>query len=309
MWLNVLLIGICSCFSLAEGFIEGLYCGQRDCYEVLGVLRDASKLEIARAYRTLAKKYHPDRHKTEEAKTKASEQFTLLATAYEVLKDDDSRKDYDYMLENPDEIYRHYYRYYRRKMAPKVDVRIVIAATIAIISIIQYLAAKSRHKSAIDYLLTVPKYRLKELIKEEEESVLKQILERNVDVRGGYSRPSIKDVLAIQIVLFPITISSYIYWNIKWIWRFNIKKEEYGEEEKLYLIKKLIGCSATQWDAIEENEKKDYLRNELWKKEKFQVWKQQKEDELKSKLAETARYKSYRRYMRNHGPGQLTFED
>ncbi|XP_067137898.1 dnaJ homolog subfamily C member 25 homolog [Centruroides vittatus] len=300
------------------------------CFSI-GVLRDASKLEIARAYRTLAKKYHPDRHKTEEAKTKASEQFTLLATAYEVLKDDDSRKDYDYMLENPDEIYRHYYRYYRRKMAPKVDVRIVIAATIAIISIIQYLAAKSRHKSAIDYLLTVPKYRLKameiakeenllptgrkrnrkpkELIKEEEESVLKQILERNVDVRGGYSRPSIKDVLAIQIVLFPITISSYIYWNIKWIWRFNIKKEEYGEEEKLYLIKRLIGCSATQWDAIEENEKKDYLRNELWKKEKFQAWKQQKEDELKSKLAETARYKSYRRYMRNHGPGQLTFED
>lgn len=297
----------------------------------MGIPRDASKTEIARSYRMLAKKYHPDRHKTEEAKKMASEQFTLLATAYEVLKDDDSRKDYDYMLENPDEIYRHYYRYYRRKMAPKVDVRIVIIATIAVISIIQYLAAKSRHKSAIEYLLTVPKYRLKaleiakeenllptgkkrtrkpkELIKEEEESVLKQILERNVDVRGGYSRPSFKDVLAIQIVLFPFTLISYLHWNIKWIWRFNIKKEEYGEEEKLYLIKKHIGCSSTQWDAIEESDKKDYIKCELWKKEKFQIWKQQKEDELKSKLAEKARYKSYRRHMRNHGPGQLTFED
>jgi len=36
-----------------------------------------------------------------------------------------------------DEFYYNYYKYYRRRMAPKVDVRIVIVATISIISIVQ----------------------------------------------------------------------------------------------------------------------------------------------------------------------------
>jgi DnaJ family protein C protein 25 len=54
------------------------------------------------------------------------------------LKDDQARDDYNYMLDNPDEYYAHYYRYYRRRVAPKVDVRLVVIVTISIISIIQY---------------------------------------------------------------------------------------------------------------------------------------------------------------------------
>ena len=63
---------------------------------------------------------------------------------YEILKDDESRTDYDYMLDNPDEFYSHYYRYYRRRMAPKVDIRIVLAVTISIISGIQYFTSWTR---------------------------------------------------------------------------------------------------------------------------------------------------------------------
>ena len=36
-----------------------------------------------------------------------------------------------------DEVYSHYYHYYRRRVAPKVDVRIVIAVTITVISVLQ----------------------------------------------------------------------------------------------------------------------------------------------------------------------------
>lgn len=331
MLASFLVVILCTCLTFVQGFIDGLYCGQHNCYEVLGVQKDASKADIARAYRRLAKRYHPDMHKTKEAKKKASEEFTLLASAYEVLKDEESRNDYDYMLDNPDEIYRHYYRYYRRKMAPKVDARIVVAVSIAVISIVQYLASWSRYKSAIEYLSTVPKYRLKameiakeqnllpinrkknkkpkEAIKEEEESILKKIIETNIDLRGGHSRPSIVNVLAIRIVLLPVDLISYIHWNVRWLWKFTINKEDLGQEEKLYLIRKYIRCSQTQWEAIEEHEKQEYLKKELWIKDNFQVWKQQKEEEMKAKLAESARYKSYRRYMRNHGPGQLAFDE
>ena len=41
------------------------------------------------------------------------------------------------MLDATEEVYRHYYHYYRRRVAPKVDIRIVIAVTITVISVVQ----------------------------------------------------------------------------------------------------------------------------------------------------------------------------
>lgn len=53
------------------------------------------------------------------------------------VQDEDSRRDYDYMLDHPEEYYQHYYAYYRRRLTPKVDVRVVILVTICAISIFQ----------------------------------------------------------------------------------------------------------------------------------------------------------------------------
>ena len=64
------------------------------------------------------------------------------------------------MLDHPEEMWSNYYRYYRRRMAPKVDVRIVIAVTISVISAIQYYSAWANYDEAIKYLMNVPKYRI-----------------------------------------------------------------------------------------------------------------------------------------------------
>lgn len=72
--------------------MEGLYCGTEVCYDVLGVTREATKAEIARAYRQLARRYHPDRFKRGEPSSEgetmesAHSKFLLVATAYETLK-------------------------------------------------------------------------------------------------------------------------------------------------------------------------------------------------------------------------------
>lgn len=139
--------------------LEGLYCGKENCYDLLGVTRDTTKQLIGRNYRQLAKKFHPDLHKGEKAKQDAEEVFKRIARAYETLRDDESRADYNYMLDNPDEYYSHFYRYYRRRT--KVDVRLVVLATISIISIVQYFSRKQRYEEAIKYFMTVPKYRNK----------------------------------------------------------------------------------------------------------------------------------------------------
>ena len=137
-----LLYCLCFCSFLfahgAFGLIEGLYCGLENCYDVLGVTRDATPIEIKKAYRKLAREMHPDSHSGE--KDEAHANFIRVATAYETLKDEETRKEYNSMLDNPDQIYRHYYRYYRRR-APNVDVRVVLIVTITVISAIQYYAS------------------------------------------------------------------------------------------------------------------------------------------------------------------------
>ena len=57
------------------------------------------------------------------------------------------------------------------------------------------------------------------------------------------------------------------------------------------------------------DEHEDYLDQELWITENFKEWKQIKEDEMRIKMAQSGRYKQYRRYMKNHGPDRMTFDD
>jgi molecular chaperone DnaJ len=64
---------------------------KRDYYEVLGVSKSASVDEIKKAYRKLALKYHPDRGGGKEAE----EKFKEANEAYQVLGDEQKRKNYD----------------------------------------------------------------------------------------------------------------------------------------------------------------------------------------------------------------------
>lgn len=65
---------------------------KRDCYEVLGVVKQSSDEDIKKAYRSLAMKYHPDRNAGDE---EASVRFKEAAEAYEILRDPQKRQVYD----------------------------------------------------------------------------------------------------------------------------------------------------------------------------------------------------------------------
>src|SRR5437588_385949 len=63
----------------------------KDYYETLKVKKDASQEEIQKAYRKLARKFHPDVNKAADSERR----FKEIGEAYEVLKDPEKRKKYD----------------------------------------------------------------------------------------------------------------------------------------------------------------------------------------------------------------------
>ncbi len=69
---------------------------EKDYYRILGLARDASHQAVRKAYRRLAKKYHPDRNKGSEA---AEEKFKDITEANSVLGDKKKRKQYDQFRE------------------------------------------------------------------------------------------------------------------------------------------------------------------------------------------------------------------
>lgn len=331
---------LCTIIGYVRAFhgIPGLYCGMESCYDVLGANRESNRDEITKLYRNLARKWHPDRFHNKDEKASATEKFRQIATAYEILREDESRRDYNDMLDDPEHYYRHYYRYYKRVYGAKVDAHWVILGVISVISIYQYFLMYSRYNQAIDFFVSVPKYRFqaqemakqkgllpisekrsgrdssgskrnrhrsKEELREQEEVILRQVIEDNMDIRGGFAKPDIKNVLWLQIFRLPIILYNYFYWYVRWIYLFDYKGEEYGKEEKIYLISKNLGVSEEQLHINEDVD--SLLRQELWLKDKFVAWKKRKDEEIREKLAEKPGYKRLKRYMKRGGPGQLTF--
>jgi DnaJ-class molecular chaperone len=64
----------------------------KDPYEILGVAKTASEAEIKKAFRTLAKKHHPDKHAGDAA---AQKRFQEISGAYDILGDKDKRAQFD----------------------------------------------------------------------------------------------------------------------------------------------------------------------------------------------------------------------
>ncbi|VDM53851.1 unnamed protein product [Angiostrongylus costaricensis] len=314
---------------LSIGFAEELYCGLENCYDVLGINREEfDRTTVSKIYRALAKKHHPDRVKDQVAKTEAEARFRVIATAYETLKDEQTRSDYDYYLDHPEERLYNYYQYYRRKVIPKVDVRLVILGTILSISLFQYYSAKQKYAEAIAYAMTVGKFRnmainaglerkvlevdnkgkLKKNKGKNNEDIIRSIIEENMDVRGGYKKESIYDTLLWHCIKFPYTLFSCVCWYARWIIKYWIRGEEYDNDAKLYFVRKYLGLSENQFNCMADEEHQDMLAQELWIQDNFKRWKAEKDAKEQEKLVQSGRYKRYKRFMKNNA-GTISFLD
>ncbi|EPS57830.1 hypothetical protein M569_16986, partial [Genlisea aurea] len=136
---------------------SSIYCNEDDCYDLLEVSQNANASEIKKSYYKLSLKYHPDKNPDPESKKK----FVKIANAYEILKDEATREQYDYAIAHPEQVLYNAARYYHAHYGHKTDARYVLFGLLLVLSGFHYLNQWARYKEAIDKVKKTPAYRNK----------------------------------------------------------------------------------------------------------------------------------------------------
>ncbi|OAF71894.1 DnaJ subfamily C member 25 [Intoshia linei] len=292
----IFFIFICSIFqsSYAE-LMPKLYCGEANCYDILNAKPNSTRKEIISIFRKLARIWHPDKYKGSNPED-AVKKFSDMTVAYEVLKDEEVRKDYDDMLADPSLYYEHYYRYYRRRIKQDIDIRVVIVFTIILVSLIQYMRDVNNNRTAIKYLSVQPKYRIeakrianeqgmldfmadkkakrqmsKTEIKKKEQKIIEQIITSKMDIGGSYRPASIKYTFIVQMFFMPYYLVTYIYTFIRWQIRYRILKLEYTDYDKIEVIAGYLKISRAKYNYLDEKKKAEHWAKQLWIHDNFKV--------------------------------------
>lgn len=268
------------------------YCMEDNCYELLGVKKDAGSLTIKRAYRKLATEWHPDKNPDPRAKTL----FQKYANAYEVLSSSEMRDNYDYLLDHPYEFPMHFMRFSRASYMPKSDLRFVLLLTVIILSAMQYFFLKSRYEIQIKEIKRSSLYQaeLKKLmemglkkspggstkgksVKGDKADEARQAAEAKLleDISKEVQQPRYQDTLAWKLFVAPLHIYYASKANFSWFIRFRVKGEEYGPEEKAYLTRSALKMSEAEWNDFTEKEQHEFFALELWNKANLKAYEEE----------------------------------
>lgn len=244
-----------------------LFCGQDNCYDLLGVKRNVTKTEIRRVFRRLSSELHPDKRPDD---AKAAERFRKIGTAYETLTDDAKRAKYDDFLDNPGKYWQYLVQNTKEVYAPKSNVLVVITLLLGIATLLHWLKMNNSYNETINRMKGSPEFKreVTRLVKskvastpEEAESMI------NMDI-VGLEKPDWRNLIIFKMLRLPRKLSSYVMWNVKWFVQYKIRKVDYSEEDKFYLIKKNMSTSDEEWAATSDKDKKTFLEEDLWDKEK-----------------------------------------
>lgn len=265
------------CTLLAPGL--SLFCGHDNCFELLGVMRNATKSEIRRAYRRLSSDLHPDKRPNDP---NAVETFRKIGTAYETLTDDAKRAKYEDFLDNPGKYWQYLMDNAKEVYAPKSNTFLVITGIIGIATLIHWLNMNHTYKETLRRMRGSQEFKreVTRLLKSKQAATREEAEAMiNLDV-VGLEEPNWRNLIVFKLVSVPRTFAKYILWNIKWVVVYKILKRDYSKEDKLYLIKKNMAKSDSEWKAVSDKDKESFIEQELWDKEKCDEYLRLKRIEL-----------------------------
>ncbi|KAJ4838736.1 Chaperone protein dnaJ 50 [Turnera subulata] len=263
---------------------SAIYCDEDDCYDLLGVSQNANASEIKKAYYKLSLKYHPDKNPDPDSK----KLFVKIANAYEILKDEATREQYDYALAHPEEVFYNTARYYRAYYGHKTDPRYVLIGLLLVLSGFQYLNQLTRYNQAVAMVKKTPAYKNrlralelersggtttkkksnKQMDKKMEEDLSKEL---ELDIKGA-QKPSIWELVGVRCLLLPYTIAKILLWNGCWFWRYTVKKAPYTWEDASYLTQRSLRVPIDAWETVDESTKEDLVQRRLWQKQNLESY-------------------------------------
>lgn len=135
---------------------RNVFCGKFDCYKILGFDYESfvgktppdSKV-ITKHYRRLSREWHPDKSKHKQAKNR----FVKINRAYQVLTNEETRKEYDYMRYDQEAYYHKYGTSILFSYAPKSDVTFVLLLIIILANVFSWYSQKHRWQLVADRLI------------------------------------------------------------------------------------------------------------------------------------------------------------
>ncbi|XP_058092617.1 dnaJ protein ERDJ7 [Magnolia sinica] len=257
---------------------HAIYCDEDDCYDLLGVSQSANASEIKKAYYKLSLKHHPDKNPDPESR----KLFVKVANAYEILKDEATREQYDYAIAHPEEVFYNTARYYHAYYGHKTDARAVVVGLLLVLSAFQYLNQWTRYTQAISMVKKTPAYKNrlralelersggmsikkkgnKQMDKRMEEDLSKEL---ELQIQGA-EKPSMWSIVVVQFLLLPYTLGKLLLWRGCWFWRYQIKKDPYAWDDACYLTRTSLKVPLDAWRNVDEVMKSDLVRKRLWEK-------------------------------------------
>lgn len=312
-----LLVLVCAlCGPAAAQQPRDLYCGEDDCYELLGVDRSADATEVKKAYRKLALVWHPDKNR---GSAEAHVKFTKISKANEILADEQLRAAYNYLLDHPEDHYTHLYQYYHAVYAPKTPLWVVLTGTLTFLSALQYINMSWKYTSMMRAVRFQPSFlrRVNEVFQAEvaaakgklsklerellKEQVDNRVFETEVEIGGeGFAKPSIRKLIGVRALLLPYSIAVGIHESFTWYWRFSVNKEEYGDKERVYLTRRILGISEGNWPGVDEARQQELIARQLWIHENFQAYVAEQHEEMQQRRAQSGAYKRAKRWQKNN---------
>lgn len=258
---------------------QSLFCGQDDCFELLGLKRNASKLEIRRAYRRLSAELHPDKRPNDPT---AKDNFRKIGNAYETLTDDAKRAKYEDFLDNPGKYWQFLMENAREVYAPKSNVIVVVTGIIGIMTLIHWLNMNHTYNETLRRMRESQEFkRSVDRLLKSKQAATREEAEAMIDLNVvGLQEPDWRNLIVFKMARLPVHLAKYIAWNVNWLISYKIRRREYSDDDKKYLIQRNLEMPDEEWNALSEKEMKTYMDEEIWDKEKCKEYLRLKRIEL-----------------------------